>query len=93
MAFGRLGTLGRGFGRLGGGGKPGQIVIPGVITANKGTFTITGFDAGLVASHVPLTAATGAFAITGVAATLTYSGAGSTAGEILLTFPLLTKAA
>lgn len=53
-------------------------VIPGVITAQKGTFTITGFDAGLVASHLPLTAADGSFAITGVDATLTYSGSGST---------------
>lgn len=82
MSFGRLGALGRGFGRLGGGGKTGDPFIPGVITARKGTFTITGLDAGLVATHVPLTAAVGTFSITGIDATLTYTpAAGGSTGQ------------
>jgi hypothetical protein len=73
----RFGSLGAAFGRLGASGRTAGVFIPGVITAQKGTFNITGFDAGLVASHLPLTAAAGSFAITGVDAALTYSGSGS----------------
>ncbi len=65
MAFGRLGALGRGFGRLGGGGKR-TAVIPGVITALTGSYTITGNDAGLLYGRLPLTAAVGTYTITGV---------------------------
>jgi hypothetical protein len=81
MSFGKLGALGRGFGRMGGGGKAGAVVIPGVITALKGTYTITGNDANLAYGRLPLTAALGTYAVTGVDATLTYSGAGSLTGQ------------
>lgn len=77
MSFGRLGKLGAGFGRMGGGGKAGAVVIPGVITALKGTYTITGNDANLAYGRLPLTAALGTYAVTGVDATLTYSVAAS----------------
>lgn len=63
---------------MGGGGKVGDPVIPGVITARKGTYTITGYDAGLIASHNPLVAAQGTYAVTGVDAALTYSGSAFT---------------
>lgn len=91
-AFGRLGALGRGYGRLGGGGGRGQVVIPGVITAQKGTYTITGYDAGLIVGRLPLTAAAGSITVTGFDATLTYSGAGSMSGQsmgllLALTYP------
>ena len=67
MSFGRLGSLGRGFGRLGG-GKRTNTVIPGVITAQTGTYTITGMDAGLLYGRSPLAAAVGSYTITGVSA-------------------------
>jgi hypothetical protein len=93
MSFGKLGALGRGFGRMGGGGGTGTVFIPGVITAQKGTYTITGNDAGLIASHGALVAALGTYAVTGVAATLTYSGGASTAGQPIGLLLTLTKAA
>lgn len=68
-AFGRLGALGRGFGRLGGGGKSaGDPVIPGVITARAGSYNVTGYDAGLLYGRAPLVAALGTYAVSGVAA-------------------------
>lgn len=78
MSFGRLGKLGAGFGRMGGGGKVGDPVLPGKIMARTGTFVITGNDANLVYGRLPMTAAVGAFTITGIDATLTYSGASFT---------------
>ena len=77
MNFGRLGAL---FGRMGARGKVGDPVIPGVITARKGTYTVTGYDANLAYGRLPLTAAVGTYSVTGVDATLTYtpSGGGST---------------
>lgn len=75
-AFGRLGALDRGFGRLGGGSGRGQTVIPGVITANRGSKNITGIDANLIVARLPLIAAVGSKSITGIDATLTYSGSG-----------------
>lgn len=77
MSFGRLGALGRGFGRMGGGGKAGDSVLPGKIMARTGTYTITGNDANLVYGRLPMTAALGTYAITGIDATLTYSGSGA----------------
>lgn len=65
MSFGRLGSLGRGFGRLGA-GKGRATIIPGVITAQTGTYTITGMDAGLLYGRTPLAAAVGSYTITGI---------------------------
>lgn len=59
---------------MGARGGRGSASTSGVITAQKGTFIITGNDAGLVATHLPLTAALGTFTITGIDATLTYAG-------------------
>lgn len=46
MSFGRLGSLGSGFGRLGGGGS-GSVVTPGIIAAGGGSYAWTGQDATL----------------------------------------------
>ena len=80
-SFGWRATLGRGLGRMGSGGKATAVVIPGVITAVKGTYTVTGYDVNLAYSRLPLTAALGTYSVTGVDATLTYSGAGSLTGQ------------
>jgi len=68
MSFGRLGALGRGFGRLGSGGKI-RTVVPGIITAGGGSFLFTGSDASLLAQR-KIAAASGSFAFTGSDASL-----------------------
>jgi len=73
MSFGRLGALGRGFGRMGSGGKSGSIIIPGIITAGTGSYAWTGDDATPVQNHI-LTASGGSYTYTGQDATLTKSG-------------------
>ena len=74
MSFGRLGALGRGFGRLGGllgspGGAPSSTYT---LTAGVGSFVLTGDNmTPLVDYRIP--AAVGAFTLTGQDATLTAS--------------------
>lgn len=81
MSFGRLGSLGRGFGRLGGGGnRTSAPIIPGVITASPGSFTETGIDAGFAWNRT-ITQSTGTFNLTGVDATLTGPGFTPTSTE------------
>ena len=61
MAFGRLGALGGGFGRLGGGGK--AVVPRNTLRANTGTFILTGNAANL--NSYKLAASVGTFNLTG----------------------------
>jgi hypothetical protein len=68
MSFGRLGALGRGFGRLGSGGKI-RTVVPGIITASGGSFLFTGSDASLLAQR-KIAANSGSFSFTGSDASL-----------------------
>ena len=53
--------------RHGGGGG---VVTPGVVTANRGTFIVTGQDANLAYGRLPMPAAVGTFTLTGQAAGL-----------------------
>lgn len=65
MTFGRFGSLGSGFGRLGG-GSGGSSIIPGTIVAGGGSYIWTGQDASLViAETANLTADAGSYAWTG----------------------------
>lgn len=65
-----------GLGRLGlVSGKSGDAVVPGLVRARPGSFTLTGRDATLRVGRASLAAGAGAFTLTGKAATLTYSNA------------------
>lgn len=65
MTFGRLGSLGRGFGRMGSGGKA-RGIIPGVISAGGGSYVWTGQDATLtVTAQRSVAADAGSYAWTG----------------------------
>lgn len=78
MSFSRPGALGRGFGRLGSGGRSGSaVIVPGVITAGGGSYAWTGDDATPVQNHI-IAGAGSSYAWTGQDATLTKSG-GATA--------------
>jgi hypothetical protein len=81
VSFGRLGSLGRGFGRLGsllGGASHPPSGSPYTLTAAKGSFILTG-DAMAPLVDRKLPSDLGAFALTGIAATLTKT---STAGVL-----------
>lgn len=81
MSFGRLGALGRGFGRLGGGGKRTVTVIPpNTLIASAATFVLSGEAmTPLVDYRVPSDVA--AFVLTGQDATLSSTATGGTARQ------------
>lgn len=84
MSLGRLGSLGRGFGRLGASAKKGVVVNPGspyTMSAGTGSFVLTG-DAMTPLVDYKLPAAVGAFTLTGQAATLTYSASAFTPASL-----------
>lgn len=65
MTFGRLGSLGSGFGRLGGAGGS-SAVVPGTLIAGGGSYVWTGQDASLViAAARSVAAGAGSYAWTG----------------------------
>lgn len=81
MSFGRLGSMGRGFGRLGSGGGR-TASVPNVLSAGAGSYSWTGQAASLIAART-LAAAGGSYTYTGQDASLVRStislgaGAGS----------------
>jgi hypothetical protein len=70
MSFGRLGSLGRGFGRIGSSGGGGSVIVPGVIAAGGGSYVWTGQDATLTVTTLKSVAAdSGSYLWTGDDAT------------------------
>lgn len=70
MTFGRLGSLGRGFGRMGSSGEGGHVIIPGTIDAGGGSYVWTGSDLTPIQNHI-VAAGGSSYAWTGQDATLT----------------------
>lgn len=64
--------------------RTGNAPIPGVLTASRGSFSVTGQDAGLLVGRNALVASTGTFALTGQAAALIANQSGPAAPVMAL---------